>query len=134
MKKKSKRQLVYEKYNGCCAYSGTPLENDWQIDHLKPKRDYQFGSYPYEGDPNHIDNLVPTQKIINHYKRALHIELFRTWFLGGLHLRLKKLPKNPKVEKSIKHKEYLLKVASYFNITEDVPFTGKFYFESNTSK
>jgi len=60
----------------------------------------------------------------------LDLETFRTWFLSGLHTRLKKLPKNPKVEKSIKHKRYLLEVASLFGISEDRPFSGKFYFET----
>ena len=43
---------------------------------------------------------------------------------------LKKLPKNPKTEKSIKRKAYLLKVANFFDISIDKPFSGKFYFES----
>jgi len=47
----------------------------------------------------------------------------------GLHERLKKLPKNPKAEKSIKRKKYLLKVAEFFDIKPDKPFNGKFYFE-----
>ncbi|MCF8218757.1 MAG: hypothetical protein K9J21_07220 [Bacteroidales bacterium] len=47
-----------------------------------------------------------------------------------LHKRLAALPKNPKVEKSIKRKQYLLKVASYFEITENKPFIGVFYFET----
>ena len=113
------RQEVYDKYNGLCAYSGTPLEDDWQVDHLV--------SQHLDGG-NDIENLVPVQKIINHYKRALRLEDFRTWYLGGLHTRLDK-PKNPRTEKSRKTKEYRLKVASYFGITPDKPFSGKFYFE-----
>lgn len=130
MKGKIKREVIKNKYGGLCAYSGTPLEEDWQVDHIKPKIMYQIGSYPYEGNPDDIENLVPCQRIINHYKRALVLDSFRNWFLGEMHLRLNKLPKNPKVNKSIKRKEYLLKVASYFGITEDKPFNGKFYFES----
>lgn len=130
MKGKSKREVIKNKYGGLCAYSGTPLEDDWQIDHIKPRIMYQIGSYQYEGNPDDIENLIPCQRIINHYKRALVLDSFRNWFLGEMHLRLKKLPKNPKVNKSIKHKEYLLKVASYFGITEDKPFNGVFYFES----
>ena len=76
-----------------------------------------------------FDNMFPSQKIVNHYKGSLDLETFRNWFLGGLHERLKKLPKNPKVEKSHKRKAYLLEVASLFGISEDIPFSGKFYFE-----
>jgi 5-methylcytosine-specific restriction endonuclease McrA len=125
-----KRKLIFDKFGGKCAYTGTDLKDDWQVDHIKPRIMYEIGSYPYEGNPNDISNLVACQKIVNHYKRALPLETFRTWFLGGLHERLKKLPKNPKTEKSHKRKAYLLEVASLFGISEDTPFSGKFYFET----
>lgn len=114
------REEVYNKYGGRCAYSGTPLKDDWQIDHIIPVSDC--------GSPE-IENLLPVQRILNHYKRAYPLELFRTWLLGELHLRLRKLPKNPKAERSIRHKEYLLEVAELFGITEDKPFSQVFYFE-----
>jgi len=129
-----KRDIIKNKFNGLCAYSGTPLEDDWQVDHIKPKIMYYIGSCPYQGNPNDIDNLIPAQRIINHYKRSLPLEKFKSWYLGGLHLRLKKLPKNPKTELAKKRKEYLLKIASYFDITEDKPFSGKFYFETIQDK
>ena len=69
------------------------------------------------------------QKIINHYKRAFDLEFFRD-YMKNFHLRIAKLPKNPKVKKSIKHKEYLLEVARLFDITPEKPFSGKFYFET----
>lgn len=124
---KKTRELVYQKYDGKCAYTGTVLKEDWQVDHLKAKFLFDIGYYT--GNPNDIKNLVPAQKIVNHYKRSLPLEDFRNWLLGGLHERLKKLPKNPKVEKSIKRKEYLLEVASLFGITENKPFDKVFYFE-----
>lgn len=127
---KKHREVIKNKFNGKCAYTGTELKDDWQVDHVKPRIMFEIGSYPYEGNPNDINNLVPCQKIVNHYKRALDLETFRTWFLNGLHTRLKKLPKNPKVNKSIKHKAYLLEVASLFGISENSPFCGKFYFET----
>ena len=79
---------------------------------------------------HNIDNMLPSQKIVNHYKGSLCLETFRTWYLAGLHERLKKLPKNPKTEKSIKRKKYLLEVAQLFGITEHKPFSGTFYFET----
>jgi len=113
------RQEVYDKYDGLCAYSGTPLEDDWQVDHLVSQN---------HGGGDNIGNLMPAQRIINHYKRALPVDIFRVMWLGGLHKRLGK-PKNPRTDKSRKTKEYRLKVASYFGITPDKPFSGKFYFE-----
>lgn len=120
------RKKIYEKFGGRCAYSGTKLKEDWQVDHLVPKIYFQMSG---EEGVNDIENLMPVQKIVNHYKRCLTLEEFRHWYLGGLHERLKKLPKNPKVERSIKRKEYLLEIATLFNISVDKPFSGKFYFE-----
>jgi 5-methylcytosine-specific restriction endonuclease McrA len=114
------RIQVYDKFNGKCAYSGTDLQADWQIDHKEPKRN---------GGDNSIDNLLPAQKIINHYKRALSLEQFRILWLGGLHKRLPKLPKNPRTANGQKRKNYLLTIAELFNISAENPFNGKFYFE-----
>lgn len=133
----TKRERVYNKFNGLCAYSGTKLEDDWQIDHIHPRCRAHFYKSQTMKDiagvkgntVEDIDNLVPCQRIINHYKRALSLEDFRTQWLGGLHKRLKKLPKNPKSENSIRRKQYLLDVAGYFGITADKPFDGEFYFE-----
>lgn len=137
---KDLRERVRRKYGGRCAYSGTVLKADWQVDHYLPLRYYRI-AFPSVQDklqehpnPNDIENLMPTQRIINHYKRALTPEKFKDWFLGGLHKRLRKLPKNPKVQKSIRHKQYLLEVAELFSITEDKPFSGVFYFETLTFK
>jgi len=118
--KKSIREKVRLKYGERCAYSGTRLDDDWQVDHLIPIRN---------GGTDDIDNLMPCQKILNHYKRALTLERFRVNWLGGLHKRISKLPKHPRTEKSKKHKAYMLKIAGYFDITPDKPFTGTFYFE-----
>ncbi len=117
------RKTIYNKYNGRCAYSGTLLEDDWQVDHLKPRT---------RGGNNDIENLMPTQKLINHYKRSLSIKRFKSWYMANLHTRLQKLPKNPRTEKSKKHIQYMNKIATYFNITKDQPFTGQFYYESIT--
>lgn len=40
----NKRQVVYNKFNGLCAYSGKPLQDDWQIDHMKSKIKHEFHS------------------------------------------------------------------------------------------
>ena len=124
----TKREKVYKKFDGLCAYSGTPLKDDWQIDHIIPKA---LTLQKYHEIENHddISNLVPVQRIINHYKRALSLEDFRRWYMGGLHERLKKLPKKTNSPTTIKRKRYLLEVAGLFGITEDNPFGGKFYFE-----
>jgi hypothetical protein len=134
---KKDRETIKQKYGGLCAYSGTPLEDDWQVDHIHPKKLLHLEKsvwlndlYDLKGEGvNSMINLVPCQKLINHYKRELVLDQFRDWYLGGLHTRIAKLPKNPRTEKSIKHKAYMLKIAEYFCIKPDKPLEGKFYFE-----
>lgn len=129
---KSQREEIRMKYGGVCAYSGTPLDDDWQVDHIEPVvRNWWDGTCRFPENHN-MDNLVPCQRVINKYKGSLSLETFRTWFMAGLHERLAKLPKNPKSEKGIRRKKFLLAVAGYFGITADKPFSGKFYFESFT--
>lgn len=127
---KKDREIVRQKFGGRCAYSGTKLEDDWQVDHVKPVRRNWFSNGALFEEDHKLNNMLPAQKIINHYKHSLSLEEFRNWYLKDLHKRLKKLPKNPRTEKSAKKKAYMLRVASYFGITEDKPFSGKFYFET----
>ena len=127
---KKDRELIKNKFGGRCAYTGTILKDDWQVDHVDPiVRNWWNNTALFE--KNHtLKNMFPVQKIVNHYKGSLDLETFRSWYLAGLHERLKKLPKNPKAAKSIKKKAYLLEVAALFGITESKPFSGVFYFET----
>lgn len=127
---KKNRELIKMKFGGKCAYSGTELESDWQIDHIKPVVRHWFSGTITAKDNDCLENMIPVQKLINHYKHSLDLHEFRTWLLGGLHIRLKKVPKNPRTEKGLKRKKYILKIAKYFDITEQKPFNGKFYFET----
>jgi 5-methylcytosine-specific restriction endonuclease McrA len=127
---KKDREAIKQKFGGKCAYTGTDLKDDWQVDHLEPLIRNWWTNTAMFKDNHKSENLFPVQKIVNHYKGSLDLETFRTWYLGGLHERLKKLPKNPKTEKSAKRKAYLIEVAELFGITIDAPFSGAFYFET----
>lgn len=127
---KKDRELIRNKFGGKCAYSGTDLLDDWQIDHIKPVIRNWFSKGAMFEDCHNIDNMVPCQKIINHYKGSLGLESFRSWFLGELHIRLSKFPKNSNSPKTLNRKKYLMEVASFFDITVDKPFSGVFYFET----
>lgn len=125
---KKVRSAVFNKFNGRCAYTGKPLDSTWQVDHAIPAYLYYMGAVP--GNPNDIGNLLPTFKIINHYKRAQYnIEHFRRYMLL-FHERLQRLPKNPRSDKYIRRKVYMLTIADLFDITSEKPFSGKFYFET----
>ena len=125
-----KRQLIYEKYNGKCAYCGKEL-TEYQIDHMTSKRKNEvYKGTKFEIELNHVDNLVAVLPIINHYKRELDVEGFRM-YLKDFHLRLAKLPKNitPHNERRVK---YMMRIADAFDITPTIPFSGIFYFETLT--
>lgn len=126
---KKLRAEIYKKYDGKCAYSGTDLLPDWQVDHVEPLIRHPFGGEPLFPDAHNINNMVPCQRVINKYKAHTSLETFRTWLLGELHLRLAKYPKKSQVEETIKRKERMFYIASLFGITPEQPFKGIFYFE-----
>lgn len=120
--------MIYQKFEGLCAYTGKPLGDDWQVDHMEPA----FYCRMFMKDPNTEENLVPALRIVNHYKRCKNLEQFRQ-YMATFHERLRKLPKTTRVAKSAKRVLYMRKVAEAFDITPYKPFCGKFYFESPTT-
>lgn len=126
---KKNRELIKNKFGGKCAYTGTELMPDWQIDHIKPiRRNWWLSNSAMFAENHKIENCIPAQRIVNHYKHSFNLEEFRS-FMENFHTRISKLPKNPKTEKSIKRKAYMLELARLFDISIDKPFKGKFYFE-----
>lgn len=120
--------MVYKKYSGLCAYTGQPLGEDWQVDHVIPKC---LTIQSFSGFEKHDDfgNLLPACKIVNHYKRSLDLEGFRIYMLN-FHKRLAKLPKNTMVKSTQRRKEYMQEIADLFGIATDRPFSGVFFFET----
>lgn len=104
--KKELRQAVYDKYNGHCAYCGTKIEySEMQVDHQIAKRN---------GGTDDTENLYPSCRRCNHYKRSQGLESFRK-YMGTLHERIRK--------------DYIVNVGLDYGIVELKPFDGKFYFE-----
>ena len=104
------RKKVYEKFDGRCAYCGNAIEfKDMQVDHVVPKR----LSYHFDYD-NSIDNLMPSCRTCNHYKRCYLLANYRG-MIKTLHKRLEKI--------------YIFKVAIRYGIVSVKPFDGQFYFE-----
>jgi len=111
MVKKELRQRVWWKYNKHCAYCGKELEyKDMQIDHLRPQHYYRNDSF---------ENLMPSCRRCNHYKRARNLEQFRI-LIKTLHKRIESL--------------YIGKVAIDYGIVKIRPFDGVFYFEKKGVK
>lgn len=127
--KKETREKVYNKFGGRCAYSGKELDV-YQIDHITPKIFFELTGRSGKDD---IDNLIPCEAILNHYKRGLDLEGWRKYLLT-LHLRLAKLPNKTRVHSTEKRKRYLLRVAELMDISVDKPFDGVFFFERTNNK
>lgn len=128
MTKAQQRQIIKEKYNGRCAYTGKDLGTDWQIDHVHPKNlNIRLNDKIEEHDD--LKNLLPACRIVNHYKRGFNLEGFRT-YMFFFHKRLSTLPKTTKSEKTKTRIDYMKKVAELFEITPEKRFSGKFYFET----
>lgn len=127
---KVNRDHIKNKYGGKCAYTGKPLDDLWQVDHIEPKCNYRLGLV--KGDYDSYSNLVPVCRIINHYKRGKNLEEFREYMLK-FHERLGKLPKKTIIERTEGRIKYMNKVAELFDIAPDKPFNGKFYFELITN-
>ena len=110
MTKGEKRQAVYDKYSGHCAYCGKQIEyKDMQVDHITPQRRYADKKIA-----DRLENLNPSCRRCNHYKRTCDLEGFRELIMT-LHNRIRK--------------QYLNKVAEDYGIVEVKEWDGKFYFE-----
>lgn len=104
------RDQVHAKYGGHCAYCGQEITiKQMQVDHIWPKSC---------GGDDCMDNLAPTCRQCNHYKRAQSLPQFRIT-MKSLHERIAKI--------------YIHKVAVNFGMATLAPWGGLFYFE-RTSK
>jgi len=109
---KALRLQVYNKYNGHCAYCGKEIAyKDMQVDHIVPQNAHWFYEKGYVG---HSENLNPSCRRCNHYKRANSLDLYRK-LLISLHDRVRG--------------QYICKVAEDYGIIKIEPWNGKFYFE-----
>jgi len=104
--KKLLREEIWNKYNKCCAYCGNDLlYKNMQVDHKLPKR---------RGGSDNKNNLMPSCRRCNHYKRAHSLKRFRE-LMKTLHKRIQN--------------QYINKVAIDYGVIKIEPFDGIFYFE-----
>lgn len=113
------RKRVYNKFGGRCSYCGMEIDfKKFQVDHAHPKCSKFYSALwkeEFEEKVEAFENLMPTCRKCNHYKRQQNIEEFRQSMIT-LHERLKRI--------------YILEVATNFGMTDIKPFNGKFYFET----
>jgi len=114
-KKQQIREQVYQKYGCRCGYCGKELKSikDMQIDHIEPlwkaitSEDYKNAQV--------FENLMPSCRRCNHYKRADNLEQFR-FKMKTIHERV--------------CSNYIVKVALDYGIIQIKPFHELFYFET----
>ena len=107
---KKTREAVYSKYDGHCAYCGRPIEyKDMQVDHKIPQRKNSLPEIA-----NQEENLLPSCRRCNHYKRGNNLETFRRYLL--------------EMEDKVLG-TYLGKVARDYGMVDWQGWNGRFYFE-----
>ena len=75
---KKKRQLVYEKFGGRCAYCGREIAyKDMQVDHKVPLYRGYGTLVGVERGTDDMENLMPSCRRCNFRKGTLTIEQFR---------------------------------------------------------
>lgn len=121
MNKKELRKIVFDKYDGHCAYCGCRLViTDMQIDHINSK--YRSKISGNEVD-NSISNYNPSCRMCNFYKGVSNIEEFR--------YKLQSILQN-----SIS-KPFQFRMGQKYGMVSVNEWDGVFYFEvyrnSNTS-
>lgn len=111
---KNTRLVVYNKYDGHCAYCGKEIAyKDMQIDHLIPQMKAKH-HWESEDVVESIDNYMPTCRRCNNYKRAHSLSTFRK-LIETVTDRLSN--------------EYIFKVAVDYGLVHIEKRPIKFYFE-----
>lgn len=76
--RKAKRNAIYKKYGGRCAYCGNDISyKEMQIDHIIPRSRFNLFKKKVDYQMHDIRNLNPSCRQCNFYKRNFSIEEFR---------------------------------------------------------
>lgn len=124
---KKNRQLIFNKYNGRCAYCGCELQKGWHVDEIEPvrrNRKWNSEKSKFEGDKENpmmhperlcIENQNPSCASCNINKHSESLESFRNSIKGYMtHLN----------DKSTQYK-----VAKRYGLVSEIDIPVKFYFE-----
>ena len=72
----TKRQTVYDKFNGRCSYCGCELKAGFHIDHIEPIRRNSDGSCLNPQNES-LENMNPSCPSCNIMKHSMTLEQFR---------------------------------------------------------
>ena len=111
---KTERELVFNKYEGKCAYCGCELSKGWHVDHIKPIVRNFIGC---EKPENHnLENMNPSCPSCNIQKNSYTLEQFRTniqYFVDSLNKNITQY-----------------KFAKRYGLVKETNSKVKFYFET----
>ena len=123
--KKADRQIIFNKYNGHCAYCGCELQRGWHVDEIEPiKRNYKYnknsGVFVSDGTCRHperlnIDNQNPSCPSCNINKHSMDLEEFRRLIKGFM--------------KHLNEVNTQYKIAKRYELVTENDIDVKFYFE-----
>lgn len=117
------RELIYNKYEGKCAYCGTKLQKGWHVDELMPcRRNYKMEGerWIHDGTYEHperltIDNQMPSCPSCNINKHSGNLEQFRQLIEGLI--------------TSLNRDSTQYKIAKRYGLVEEKPKAVVFFFE-----
>lgn len=117
---KEHRQIVFNKYNGKCAYCGCSLGSKWHVDHIVPKRrgdsEATLKKLNKVRGSDNFDNLNPSCIRCNIRKNSLTLEQFRSEIQEQV--------------KRLKRDSNQFNLALDYNLIEETNKEVKFYFET----
>ena len=111
---RSDREILFNKYNGKCAYCGCNLLKGWHQDHKEPIRRFD-GGYMYKHLDN-IDNKEPSCSSCNINKHSMSVEEFRSLIEGFI--------------KSLNERSTQYKIAKRYGLIQETNKPVVFYFET----
>lgn len=118
---KSERKIVYDKYNGHCAYCGCEIPfKGFHVDHLHCIRNYEYTEEFTGVDVHSTENLMPSCGSCNRYKSTFDLEDFRKMLSG--------------IPKRLARDVSTYNIALRYGMIEEHKEPIKFYFERIKSK
>ena len=113
---KKERELIFEKYNGKCAYCGCELKKGWHVDHLEPiVRNWRNGTCEKPENEN-LENYNPSCASCNIQKNSYTLEQFRE--------NIKQFVN------SLNQYSTQYKFAKKYGLVKEIEIEVKFYFET----
>jgi 5-methylcytosine-specific restriction endonuclease McrA len=120
---RAKREAVYRKYDGRCAYCGRQIAyKDMQVDHFIPQEMEPVvvaGNFPGIDNIDDFQNLMPSCRMCNHYKRAHSLETFRRY--------IEDIPRKLR-------NDYIYKIGIVYGLVIENEHPVTFYFENHSPK